>query len=192
MATVPPPTCDIAFKEWAGVCRALVEGRQTLILRKGGISERPGGFAPDEPAFWLYPTELHEHEQGLKPSAAPTPSAIHNGLIALPALVLVEDIHRIERLETLAALSDQHVWTDETIEKRFHYRQPGLWLLIVRVLPRAEPWSVPIEAHHAGCKSWVRLSTPLSTSGCEPVLDGEEFERRRAAIQSTLSGSSGS
>lgn len=181
-----PPACDIAFKEWAGICRALVAGEQTLILRKGGISERPGGFVPDEPAFWLYPTELHEHEQGLKPSAAGGPSYTHNGLITLPALVLVEAVHRVDRLEALKALSGQHAWTDETIEKRFFYREPGLWLLVVRVLPRPEPWSVPIEHHHAGCKSWVRLASPLPTSGCAPVLDDAAFEGRHAAIRSAL------
>ena len=36
-----PETCSIAFKEWAGVCAALAEGRQSLIVRKGGIAEGP-------------------------------------------------------------------------------------------------------------------------------------------------------
>ena len=29
-----------AFKEWAVICKVLAEGRQALILRKGGIAER--------------------------------------------------------------------------------------------------------------------------------------------------------
>ena len=33
-----------AFKEWAVICRALAEGRQALILRKGGIAEAGGDF----------------------------------------------------------------------------------------------------------------------------------------------------
>ena len=33
-----------AFKEWAVVCRALTEGKQALILRKGGIAETGGRF----------------------------------------------------------------------------------------------------------------------------------------------------
>lgn len=35
----------IAFKEWDIVCKALEEGRQSLILRKGGIHEGREGFS---------------------------------------------------------------------------------------------------------------------------------------------------
>ena len=61
-----PETCPIAFKEWAGVCAALAEGRQSLIVRKGGIAEGPRGFAPEHDVFWLYPTQVHQAEQGLR------------------------------------------------------------------------------------------------------------------------------
>ena len=50
---VLPVTCAFAFKEWAGVCAALESGRQSVILRKGGIADGPGGFVPDHEAFWL-------------------------------------------------------------------------------------------------------------------------------------------
>jgi hypothetical protein len=33
-----------ALKEWAVVCRALEEGRQVMLLRKGGILEYRQGF----------------------------------------------------------------------------------------------------------------------------------------------------
>ena len=35
------PSNRFAFKEWAAVCAALDSGRQTLILRKGGLHEGP-------------------------------------------------------------------------------------------------------------------------------------------------------
>ena len=60
----------IAFKEWAAVCRALADGTQTVILRKGGIAEVGGEFKPEHSRFWLYPTHYHEqHRHGLKPEA---------------------------------------------------------------------------------------------------------------------------
>ena len=40
--SAPPGWCAVAFKEWAGVCDALLQGRQAIIIRKGGISEGPG------------------------------------------------------------------------------------------------------------------------------------------------------
>ena len=36
-----------AFKEWAIVVDALGRGRQSVILRKGGIAEGRGGFRPE-------------------------------------------------------------------------------------------------------------------------------------------------
>ena len=60
---------NIAFKEWAVVCRALAEGRQALILRKGGIAETGGQFSPEHSRFWLYPTFAHEKPEGIKPEA---------------------------------------------------------------------------------------------------------------------------
>ena len=69
-----PDSCSVAFKEWAGVCDALADGRQSLILRKGGIAEGPRGFVPEHSTFWLYPTRVHEAGQGLRvdrPAAGP-------------------------------------------------------------------------------------------------------------------------
>src|SRR5262249_33425513 len=64
VGTMSPParTCAIAFKEWAGVCDALIQGRQTIIVRKGGISEGagPGSFVPEHAEFWIYPTWVHQ------------------------------------------------------------------------------------------------------------------------------------
>jgi hypothetical protein len=38
-----------ALKEWAVVCKALEEGRQILLLRKGGIMEYKQGFSYFQP-----------------------------------------------------------------------------------------------------------------------------------------------
>src|SRR4051794_6855561 len=57
-----------AFKEWAVICRALAEGRQALILRKGGIEEN---FSVEQPRFWLYPTFTHQQADGITEEARP-------------------------------------------------------------------------------------------------------------------------
>jgi len=54
----------------ARICDALAEGRQSLILRKGGIAEGPRGFVPEHDTFWLYPTHVHQAEQGLRHATA--------------------------------------------------------------------------------------------------------------------------
>src|SRR5579864_8574587 len=60
-----------ALKEWAVICHALAEGRQAILLRKGGIAETSGGFEVEHPRFWLYPTYLHQQRAGIVEEAFP-------------------------------------------------------------------------------------------------------------------------
>jgi hypothetical protein len=180
-----PETCPIAFKEWAGVCAALAEGRQSLIVRKGGIAEGPRGFLPEHSIFWLYPTYVHQAQQGLR-TAQPTDSQQPPGTVALSTLAVVDSISFVEHEETLAALEPLHVWTEETLKQRFHYRKPGLWVLGVRVFRRDHPHRLEVTPEHAGCKTWVELDPPLATDGCAAVLGAEEFSRQRTRLQAAL------
>ncbi len=182
----PPETCAVAFKEWAGVCDALGSGRQSLILRKGGISETSGEFRPEHPAFWLYPTHVHEAEQGLKTPGPARPADDPPDTVALAALAVVEWVGRVERLDQLDHLAGYHDWTETTILKRFHYRTPGLWALAVRVHARPDPWRVAVTSAHLGCKTWVPLESPMATAGLAPVLDDAEAWRRLDGIRSAL------
>ncbi len=65
-----PDDCAMALKEWAAVCQALAVGRQTILLRKGGIAEGPGGFRAEHDAFWLLPTYFHEAPRRCGPTIA--------------------------------------------------------------------------------------------------------------------------
>lgn len=51
---------DVALKEWAVICRELAEGRQIIVLRKGGIREPRTGFSVEhqEVAAVVEVTEL--------------------------------------------------------------------------------------------------------------------------------------
>jgi hypothetical protein len=185
-----PGSSEIALKEWAGVCAALMDGRQTLIVRKGGINEGPGGFVPEHRHFWLYPTHVHEAEQGLRlederPSphgSSPTPA----DRVSIQALASVELIRHVDSEETLSLLEPFHVWTRETIRKRFHYRRPGLWVLGVRLYCRDQPWTLVPTAEQLGCKSWVTLESPLPTEGLRPVLPMDDWSVRFHQLRSLL------
>ena len=177
----------MAFKEWVGVCDALTEGRQSLILRKGGVSEGPGGFQPDHSAFWLYPTHVHQAEQGLRtvrPSRHPADAS--GSTVLIDALALVSWVERVESLAVLEQLAPFHDWTETTIRDRFHYRRPGLWALGVRVFRREVPVAVEVTPAQIGCKTWVPLEHPPGTEGLAPALDETEaqaqLERIRAAL----------
>jgi hypothetical protein len=183
-----PATCGVAFKEWAGVCRALADGRQTLIVRKGGIAEDAGVFVPEHRVFWLYPTHVHEAEQGLRlaPAGTDSPAPGRPGIVPLDTLAVVASITLVDREEGLAPLAALHVWTEETIARRFHDRTPGLWVLGVRVYRRGAPHDLAVAPEHAGCKTWVPLDPPLPTDGCEAVLDDAELGRGRDRLRAAL------
>jgi len=184
-----PETCDVAFKEWETVCDALASGGQSLILRKGGIDEGAGGFKPEHEAFWLYPTNVHQQQQGVKPEANETSrfSATPETEVPIQSLACIALIRRIERVEELEALDSLHIWTQETVEKRFHYRTPGLWAIGVRIYRRPQPVILPVTPEYLGCKTWVPLGKAISTRELEPVLPEQEFQVAIDAIRKGLS-----
>jgi hypothetical protein len=190
-----PPTagsCAVAFKEWAGVCDALLAGRQSLILRKGGIREGPGpgAFVPEHAEFWLYPTAVHQAQQGLRlavePATPPPPPASPGAALAIRGLARVELVGFIRDEVTLPTLEEFHVLTAETIRARFHYRRPGLWVLVTRIWRREPPWAIMATPEHAGCKTWVLLEEALPTSGLEPVLDDDAWADHLERLRSVL------
>ena len=58
---------SIALKEWAALVAAIGDGKQTILLRKGGIRE--GAFKPPSSSFYLFPTSFHSEGRLLKPCA---------------------------------------------------------------------------------------------------------------------------
>jgi hypothetical protein len=165
----------VAFKEWAAVCRALAEGRQTVILRKGGIAEVGGIFRPEHDRFWLYPTYFHEQQRtGLKPEFLPLIDAAEAdrpppGVLRLTHFAEVTDVRFIDRLEDALSLDPQHVWSEETVRQRFHYRTPGLYVLNVRVYRSQTPAELPEHPAYAGCKTWVELDREAEEQPADPV-----------------------
>ena len=188
----PQGFCAIAFKEWAGICQALGEGRQTLIVRKGGIDEGPSGFTPEHQVFWLYPTYVHESQQGLRIEPATstkgsgTESATSPQEVAIHLFAAVELVEHVASEDRLAVLAPFHVWTEETLRKRFAYRRPGLWVLGVRIFHRDPPWTLRPSPEQLGCKSWVTLEPALSTAGLLPVLDDHAAAHQARLLRKAL------
>lgn len=194
MPLIMQTTNSIAFKEWAVICDALERGRQTLILRKGGIHEGRDGFRVQHSEFWLFPTYLHESEGTERlideaqddlqrvVAARPREAEIHMNLY-----VVVTDVHEIRNLHRLPRLAGLHVWSDRSVDEKFHYRQPGLIALTVRAYRREMPLILPDSPHFSGCRSWVDLPTDYSTDRLQPVLPESEFALQRQAIATALS-----
>jgi hypothetical protein len=183
----------IALKEWAAVCAALAAGRQTIWLRKGGMSEGPGGFRPEHAAFWLLPTYFHERPEALKPEdrllfdqAAVPPAADR---VRIDLYARVADVMLLDREAQLDRLAAQHVYGETTIRDRFNYRRPGLWLLAVQVY-RAPAVELPAWPELAGCHSWTELPRALPIDGLASVLDQATLARRLADLRAAVDAGS--
>lgn len=164
----------VAFKEWAVVCAAIAAGRQSVILRKGGIAEAGGAFRPEHAEFLLYPTFFHEHRAGVKPEFLPLLDAAEAakpdpGTIRFTHFVRVTGVKHLTDLDAALALDPLHAWTPDVVRQRFHYRTPGLFVLTVRAFGLPEP-AVRVERReYAGCKTWVELDEPVPINGAVPV-----------------------
>jgi hypothetical protein len=170
-----------AFKEWAVICRALAEGRQALILRKGGIAEAEGEFRLEHTRFWLYPTYVHQQRAGITPDAVPLLEQAEAerpppGVIRLSHFAEVAGVYHCHDLVGAWRLASLHCWSQETVQARFAYRRPGLYVLPVRVHRAPRAFDLPDAASYAGCRSWVELEQDLPTDGATPVLDDKAFD----------------
>lgn len=184
----------VAFKEWAVVCRALAEGRQALILRKGGVAEAAGEFRPEHDRFLLYPSYFHEQQRvGIKPelllllddTEADRPPA---GLLRFDHLAEVAAVRHATDLDRLLALDGLHGWTADAVRQRFLYRTPGLYVLTVRVSRLAAAAERVERPEYAGCKTWVELDRPVPVDRARPVLTDRAFEAYQRRVDEALTG----
>lgn len=175
----------IALKEWAIVCKALEDGKQMLLLRKGGIMEYRKGFEVKHNEFLLYPTFEHQSVESIKVEYKEKLKEIleeqnkyynnnnnrkkidkdnKNFNIAthniIKLLAKVEDVIEISDKLTLSELRDYHIWSDEYVTMRMNYNpSKPMSVLLLRIYKLRKPLIVDINDKWAGCKSWIDIET---------------------------------
>ena len=154
---------QVAFKEWAVICRALAQGRKRVILRKGGIVEPGGAFRVEHREFLLMPTFLHQSPESIVPSARDLLDGIDadrppEGTVVLRHRARVTGTVRVTTLGELGRFRGDHIWADAVVAERFHRWGDGLEVLEVEVAALPEPVVLPWRESFGGCKSWVDLS----------------------------------
>lgn len=167
MSTV---TTTLALKEWGAAVHALLDGRQTLLLRKGGIHERAFAAPQAGGGFVLFPTVAHSHAERVRPEHRDLLDAgagdVHGDeAVTVRCGVRVVDVVEVTRSERLRELADLHIWTDESVRADrvdFRPRHP-LQVLVVAAVALPDPVRVPRRPEYGGCRSWLDL---------EPVWDG--------------------
>jgi len=181
----------IALKEWAVLVRELEEGRQIILIRKGGILEQMQGFTVEHREFFLFPTYIHQNEDDMIPELGPRlreviRSAPPPGKLRLTAYAQVEESVHVTTIEPLKTLEGMHALLWSAVEGRFRYRRPGLHVLALRVYRLPEPIVLSLTPRYDGCISWVDLDDELPTAGALPVLSDEEFSLRLDRLRNVL------
>jgi hypothetical protein len=173
-----------ALKEWAVVCDALRTGRQSVLLRKGGIIEETRDFRLVERRFLMYPTYEHQNLESVQESyRAGFANTLANNpgdeIVRIDAWAEVTDLFLTHDLDALLALSDLYAWSEDYIRMRMAYKpRKPMNVVIVRAHRLPRTIDVPVEAHFAGCKSWVPLAEAVPLDGSTDALGDDEHRAR--------------
>lgn len=190
---------EVALKEWAVVCAALRDGRQCVLLRKGGIREANPArdFAVEHRVFCLLPTYFHAQDPGRERDLVPEQHAAlaelrppTSGLLRFELHAEVTGLWWVASLASLGALAGLHVLSERAVAERFAYRRPGLWVLHLRTRRLTQAVELPDRPGYAGCVSWVRLDAPVGGEAV-PVASDEEHARQRALLHELLGEETG-
>jgi hypothetical protein len=181
-------TTQPGLKEWSAAVHALLDGRQTVLLRKGGIHEKR--FDLSASRFLLFPTVAHSHAGRVR--------AEHRDLLAASAADSTADavvlragakvVARVEvsRPDRLPEIEPLHIWTAESVRAdRLDFRpKRRLTVLVVQACALVEPIGLPRTPEYGGCTSWVRL--PVSPEWGPPVHDDAALAEIAATVAARL------
>lgn len=177
-----------ALKEWSAAVRAMLDGRQTVLLRKGGIHEKRFDLAAGE--FVFFPTVAHEQAARVRPEhrdlllAAELDSTADEIVVRAGAKVVAAVA--VNRPEGLEELADTHIWTAASVRSdRLDFRPKHLLtVLVVSARALMNPLRLHRDPAYGGCKSWVDL--PVTPEWVDAVHDEATLagiaERVRASV----------
>ena len=177
-----------ALKEWSAAVHALLDGRQTVLLRKGGIGEKR--FEVASSRFLLFPTVAHSHGERVRPE--------HRGLLVGSAADSTDDevvvragarvvaAIAVQRPDALEAIAPLHIWTADSVQTdRVDFRpKHRLTVLVISAAPLREPVRLPRTPDYRGCTSWVQL--PVQPLWSEPVHTDEELADIAALVRASV------
>ncbi len=183
------PVKEVALKEWAVCIDAIASGQQVVLVRKGGITEETREFRLEETSFYFYPTYEHQKAHLIKPEFQARVESSLQGVQLPPEEVMithaahvVDDIS-LDAEEDLKKLDPFHIMTHDYATERLQWKHDKpLHILTVRAYALTEPKRVKVDRSYIGCKSWLKLTDPITDTDLVPVLSVEEFEAKRQLI----------
>jgi len=187
-----PGMWNIGLKEWAVTVDALAQGKQTILLRKGGIREDGRHFKIEHEQFFLYPGHYHEGETLLKPEYRGMLNGFHpedfESIVDLSVLAEIHEVIEISSEEQVRALSEFHIWSDAFASKRFSWKpRHPLNLIIVRAHVLQQPQALTVMPEYGGCKSWVEFIEDYPVGVTSPAIPERRFNAQVVAIKDAVS-----
>jgi hypothetical protein len=179
-----------ALKEWSAVVHALLDGRQQVLLRKGGIGEKRFDVTVAR-EFLLFPTVAHSHAERVRPAFRDlidtAASDSDDDRLVVRAAAKVVAALPVNRPDNIDAIENLHIWTADSVRRdRLDFRpKHRLAVLVVQAIPLLGPIELPRSPDYAGCTSWVPLpltDAPLGT----PVHDEASLREVAARVRDAV------
>ncbi len=177
------------FKEWGAVIRALEDGDQACIIRKGKRNEDV--FDLSKRRFWLVPSYDHQSEDYIQPfyrdyleesqeqKTDAGPEKVH-----VQCWVQARTVIKITRNQRLNWVTDHTIYSPRCLQNRFQL-QPGeaLHMLVVRAYKLDDPRILEKPDGYEDCtaqggEAWVDLKQRIPLIPDNPALTEEEFQDR--------------
>lgn len=177
-----------ALKERAGVVAALVDGTQTVLVRRPDL--RPSGT---DGRFALYPAYTHQrpdrysprHEHYYRESRSKPDEGIP--IRGVARVVAEYDVSA----EAPARLANHYVYSEDGLREKYDLGEARV--LLVRVAALEEPPWIEERPAYRGCRTWIELedddSAAVERATSTPVVDDATFARRRAGVEAALAAS---
>jgi len=158
-----------ALKEWAIVCKALEDGRQVLLLRKGGIMEYRQGFEIKHHDFFLYPTFEHQSKEFIQSDYANNldillQNAPKTGINRITSYAHVVAVKQVSDKLVLQRLHKYHIWNDQYVNVRMNYNaKRPMHVILLRVFKLNNPIELDVKSEWSGCKSWIPIESSFAS-----------------------------
>ena len=170
-----------ALKEWATVVKALENGNQTILLRKGGILETASGFNVESKKFLLFPTYEHQDTSSLKSqyygylsdARENKPKEGINQITSFAEVLEEKDLGLMEKIEELSSF---HILSDSYVLERMNWMpEKPMKVMFLKVF-KINPIDVPVLPDYHGCKSWIELN--VNPESGKSVLSNDELQQK--------------
>lgn len=181
-----------ALKEWAISAESLAQGRQILLLRKGGLFDEDGAFYLEHESFFLMPTWFHQERNLVKTehqdlwTQAPREPDETAKVVYLRHFARVESVWQLHENAESALEQAAHIYSSTYFDLRFGYQSDKpLLCAALRVFRLQTPVRLELRPQDLGCKSWVEWDEPLAFRGLA-ALDDAAFARKLQELRDIM------